>query len=117
MTGAASGVAFVLSCGDNLSIKADAASLRRARDARRTASAEGSGSVDLDTFCVRRGASAPSAEHARIDETLTILNLRQCLAQRCDFITRSGDEPDAVVVRSRTLAAPRLLQRSRSRWM
>ncbi|HEX7837020.1 MAG TPA: hypothetical protein VF469_06125 [Kofleriaceae bacterium] len=44
--------------------------------------------LDLDTFYVRRGASAPSAEHARIDETLTILNLRQCIAQRGDFIAR-----------------------------
>jgi hypothetical protein len=48
--------------------------------------------LDLDTFYVRRGASAPSAEHARIDETLTILNLRQCIAQRGDFITRYRDK-------------------------
>ena len=44
--------------------------------------------LNLDTFRVMRGAAAPSAEHARIDETLTILNLRQCLAQRRDFIRR-----------------------------
>jgi hypothetical protein len=44
--------------------------------------------LNLDTFRVVRGAAAPSAEHARIDETLTILNLRQCLAQRRDFIRR-----------------------------
>lgn len=44
--------------------------------------------LDLDTFLVRRGDSAPSAEHARIDETLSILNLRQCVRQRGDFITR-----------------------------
>lgn len=44
--------------------------------------------LDLDTFLVRRGNSAPAAEHARIDATLTILNLRQCVAQRGDFITR-----------------------------
>lgn len=48
--------------------------------------------LDLDTFYVKRGASAPSAEHARIDETLTILNLRQCIAQRGDFITRYRDK-------------------------
>jgi hypothetical protein len=44
--------------------------------------------LDLDTFLVRRGDAAPVAEHARIDETLTILNLRQCVRQRGDFITR-----------------------------
>lgn len=48
--------------------------------------------LDLDTFYVRRGEGAPAAEHARIDETLTILNLRQCLAQRGDFITRYRDK-------------------------
>jgi len=48
--------------------------------------------LDLDTFYVRRGAPAPPAEHARIDETLPILNLRQCLAQRGDFITRYRDK-------------------------
>lgn len=48
--------------------------------------------LDLDTFYVKRGASALSAEHARIDETLTILNLRQCVAQRGDFITRYRDK-------------------------
>lgn len=44
--------------------------------------------LDLDTFVVRRGNAAPAAEHVRIDETLKILNLRQCIAQRGDFITR-----------------------------
>jgi len=44
--------------------------------------------LDLDTFLVRRGPSAPGREHARIDATLRILNLRQCKAQRGDFITR-----------------------------
>lgn len=48
--------------------------------------------LDLDTFYVRRGASAPSAEHARIDETLIILNLRQCVAQRGEFINRFRDK-------------------------
>lgn len=44
--------------------------------------------LDVDTFLVRRGAAAPAAQYARIDETLAILNLRQCVAQRGDFITR-----------------------------
>jgi hypothetical protein len=44
--------------------------------------------LDLDTFLVRRGDRAPSAEHARIDATLSILNLRQCVAQRGEYITR-----------------------------
>lgn len=47
--------------------------------------------LDLDTFYVRRGDAAPLAHHARIDETLAIVNLRQCLAQRGDFITRYRD--------------------------
>jgi hypothetical protein len=44
--------------------------------------------LDLDTFYVVRGPAAPVTEHARIEETLNIVNLRQCLAQRGDFITR-----------------------------
>ncbi len=44
--------------------------------------------LDLDTFLVKRGHAAPATEHGRIDETLKILNLRQCVAQRGDFITR-----------------------------
>jgi hypothetical protein len=44
--------------------------------------------LDLDTFLVRRGDAAPVAERARIDETLTILNLRQCVRQRGDYISR-----------------------------
>ncbi len=44
--------------------------------------------LDLDTFLVRRGPAAPGREHVRIDATLGILNLRQCVAQRGDFITR-----------------------------
>jgi hypothetical protein len=43
--------------------------------------------LDLATFLVRRGEAAPAEEHARIDDTLDILNLRQCIAQRRDFIT------------------------------
>ena len=41
--------------------------------------------LDLDTFLVRRG-DAPIEEHATIDATLTILNLRQCIAQRREYI-------------------------------
>lgn len=44
--------------------------------------------LDLGTFLVKRGRAAPAAEHGRIEETLKILNLRQCVAQRGDFITR-----------------------------
>lgn len=47
--------------------------------------------LDLDTFYVKRGPAAPPPEHARIDETLTVVNQRQCLAQRGDFITRYRD--------------------------
>lgn len=43
--------------------------------------------LDLATFLVRRGEPAPPEERARIDDTLDILNLRQCIAQRRDFIT------------------------------
>jgi hypothetical protein len=44
--------------------------------------------LDLDTFLVRRGQAAPVAEHGRVQQTLKILNLRQCVAQRGDFIMR-----------------------------
>ncbi len=43
--------------------------------------------LDLGTFFVRRGSDAPSTAHARIDATLPLLNLRQCVAQRGEFIT------------------------------
>ena len=43
--------------------------------------------LDFATFLVRRGRLAPPEEYARIDDTLDILNLRQCIAQRGDFIT------------------------------
>lgn len=42
--------------------------------------------LDLETYLVRRGPAAPVDEHARIDETLSILNLRQCVSQRGGFI-------------------------------
>lgn len=44
--------------------------------------------LNLYTFFVGRGALAPKSEHARIDRTLTILNLRPCVSQRGDFVTR-----------------------------
>lgn len=47
--------------------------------------------LDLDTCFVRRGTSAPAAEHARIDETLAIINLRQCVDQRREFISAYRD--------------------------
>jgi hypothetical protein len=44
--------------------------------------------LDLATFMMRRGNAIPATEFLRIDETLNILNLRQCIAQRGEFITR-----------------------------
>ena len=44
--------------------------------------------LDLASFLVHGGVSAPTTEHARIAATLKILNLRQCVAQRGEFITR-----------------------------
>ncbi len=43
--------------------------------------------LDLGTFLVCRGQGAPANEHTRIEQTLRILNLRQCVRQRGDFIT------------------------------
>lgn len=49
--------------------------------------------LDLDTGCVQRGDAAPPEEHGRIDETLRILNLRPCIAQRSEYVTsyRAGE--------------------------
>jgi hypothetical protein len=47
--------------------------------------------LDLGTFFVRRGSGAPPTAHARIDATLPLLNLRQCVAQRGEFITSYRD--------------------------
>lgn len=49
--------------------------------------------LDLDTYLVRRGSAAPSSKHGRIGETLSILNLRQCIQQRRQYIEsyRAGE--------------------------
>lgn len=44
--------------------------------------------LDLDTYVVHRGKGAPNQEYACIDRTLPILNLRQCVEQRREYITR-----------------------------
>jgi hypothetical protein len=67
--------------------------------------------LDLDTFKVRRGAAAPLAEHVRIDETLDILNLRQCIAQRGEFITRYRQ--DEIDLRHIAIYAPFIEQELR----
>lgn len=48
--------------------------------------------LDLGTFLVRRGPAYPAAHVPRLAETLRILNLRACVAQRGQYITdyRSG---------------------------
>lgn len=47
--------------------------------------------LDLDTFIVKTGANVPAQEVARADRTLPMLNLRQCIAQRREYITRYQD--------------------------
>jgi len=42
--------------------------------------------LDLDTFLVVRGASAPPEEHDRMERTLEILNQRECVMQRGQHI-------------------------------
>lgn len=42
--------------------------------------------LNLDTFFVQRGPTAPESEVARMDETLKILNLRPCVKQRREFV-------------------------------
>lgn len=43
--------------------------------------------LDLGTFLVRRGPSYPADQLPRLDATLGIVNLRQCVAQRGEVIT------------------------------
>lgn len=43
--------------------------------------------LDLGTFVVRVGKQAPVAEKARIERTLPMLNLHQCVRQRGQYIT------------------------------
>lgn len=47
--------------------------------------------LNLDTFEVVHGSLAPNGEHQRIDDTRTILNLRDCLLQRGEYIRRYRD--------------------------
>jgi hypothetical protein len=42
--------------------------------------------LDLTSYHVVRGAAAPRAAHAKIDKTLPLLNLRDCLAQRRRYV-------------------------------
>jgi hypothetical protein len=42
--------------------------------------------LDLRSYHVVRGASAPRTAHAKIDKTLPLLNLRDCLAQRRCYV-------------------------------
>ncbi len=57
--------------------------------------------LDLGTCLVRRGKAAPPEEYERIESTLTILNLRQCIAQRLEYVGsyRMGDADLAGVER------------------
>jgi len=42
--------------------------------------------IDLASYRVVRGTSAPKAQHAKIDATLSLLNLRDCCLQRKRYV-------------------------------
>lgn len=42
--------------------------------------------LNLATFHVQRGRGAPDAQHAKIDSTLPLLNLRECRQQREEYV-------------------------------
>ncbi|AUX25812.1 uncharacterized protein SOCEGT47_063640 [Sorangium cellulosum] len=44
--------------------------------------------LNLATLHVQRGRGAPSAQHTKIDNTLPLLNLRECRQQREEYVTR-----------------------------
>lgn len=44
--------------------------------------------LNVATFHVQRGRGAPNAQHAKIDNTLPLLNLRDCRQQREEYVTR-----------------------------
>ena len=44
--------------------------------------------LDFATFHVQRGRGAPNAQHAKIDNTLPLLNLRDCWQQRQEYVKR-----------------------------
>lgn len=43
--------------------------------------------LNFATFHVQRGPGAPNAQHAKIDTTLPVLNLRDCWQQRKEYVT------------------------------
>ncbi len=43
--------------------------------------------LNFGTFRVRRGRAAPSAQRTKIDNTLPLLNLRDCCQQRREYVT------------------------------
>ncbi|MEZ4293976.1 MAG: hypothetical protein R3B70_03285 [Polyangiaceae bacterium] len=44
--------------------------------------------LNLATFHVQRGGAAPKVQHAKIDKTLPLLNLRECRQQREEYVMR-----------------------------
>jgi hypothetical protein len=50
--------------------------------------------LNLATFHVRRGPSAPNAQHTKIDKTLPLLNLRDCWQERKEYVTCYRLGPD-----------------------
>ncbi|MGK3968995.1 hypothetical protein WMF38_36630 [Sorangium sp. So ce118] len=44
--------------------------------------------LNFATFHVQRGRGAPNAQHTKIDNTLPMLNLRECRQQREEYVTR-----------------------------
>jgi len=44
--------------------------------------------LNLSSFHVRRGPDAPSAQHTKIDNTLPLLNLRDCWQERQEYVKR-----------------------------
>lgn len=73
--------------------------------------------LDLATYLVKRGAAAPARERVRIDETLPILNLRQCVAQRGEYLTayRAGKIDLANVTRYAPFIAAELRRQGQLR--
>jgi len=44
--------------------------------------------LNMTTFHVVRGAAAPAAQHAKLDATLPVLNLRDCWKEREEYVVR-----------------------------
>lgn len=51
--------------------------------------------LDLGSFRVVRGGSAPKSQHKRIDATLPLLNIRDCCAQRRRYVEEYRRGPGA----------------------